>query len=144
MRRCSGFSRAMSYLKRLLQMNACLTRPLILSLCGVVRERMLPRIVVVTAKWVVSCTRNTCIQHLSRCSQTFLASSFFSESVFCFVWFFPSSLPPCVNTFLNFISLAYLPFRTRLLACLIWAAILHFSFRLHLFTSRCFVIGSPD
>ena len=31
-----------------------------------------------------------------------------------------------------------------LLACLIRAAILNFSFRLHLFTSRCYVIGSPD
>ena len=31
-----------------------------------------------------------------------------------------------------------------LLACLIRAAILHFSFHLHLFTSRCYVIGSPD
>ena len=43
-----------------------------------------------------------------------------------------------------FLSLAYWPFRTRLLACLIRPAILHFSFRLHLFTSRCFVIGSPE
>jgi len=34
--------------------------------------------------------------------------------------------------FLSFLSLAYWPFRTRLLACLIRAAILHFSFRLHL------------
>ena len=54
------------------------------------RERLLPRNVVVTAKWVVSCTRITCIQPLSRCSLTFPASSFFSESVclllslFCF------------------------------------------------------------
>ena len=31
-----------------------------------------------------------------------------------------------------------------LLASLIRAAILHLSFRLHLFTFRCFVIGSPD
>ena len=51
---------------------------------------------------------------------------------------FSSSFPPCV---LSFLSLAYWPFRTRLLACLIRAAILHYSFRLHLFTSRCFVIG---
>ena len=55
------------------------------------RERLLPRNVVVTAKWVVSCTRITCIRPLSRCSLTFPASSFFSESVcllllslFCF------------------------------------------------------------
>ena len=34
--------------------------PLILSLCGVVRERLLPCRVVVTAEWVVSCTRITC------------------------------------------------------------------------------------
>ena len=31
-----------------------------------------------------------------------------------------------------------------LLACLIRAAILNFSFRLRLFTSRCYIIGSPD
>ena len=36
---------------------------------------------VLQAEWIVSCTRITCIQPLSRCSQTFLASSFFSESV---------------------------------------------------------------
>ena len=46
-----------------------------------IRERLLPRSVVVTAKWVVSCTRITCIQPLSRYSLTLLASSFFSESV---------------------------------------------------------------
>ena len=60
------------------------------SLCGVVRECPLPRSVVVTAKWVVSCTLITCIQPLSRCTLTFPASSFFSESVcllllFCFL-----------------------------------------------------------
>ena len=112
--------------------------PLILSLCGVVRERLLPCRVVVTAKWFVSCTRITCIQPLSRCSLTLLASSFFSESVIVvFSLFF--------NIFSSsFFSLAYWPFRTRLLACLIRAAILYFSCRLHLFTSRCFVIGSPD
>ena len=59
----------------------CLMRLLILSLCGVVRERLLLCRVVVTAKWVVSCTQITCIQPLSRCSLTLLASSFFSESV---------------------------------------------------------------
>ena len=53
------------------------------ALCGVVLER--PRSVV-TAKWVVSCTRITCIQPLSRFSLTFLASFFFSESV-CFFLF---------------------------------------------------------
>ena len=50
-------------------------------LCEVVHEHLLPCRVVVTAKWVVSCTRITCIQPLSRCSLTLLASSFFSESV---------------------------------------------------------------
>ena len=55
--------------------------PLILSLCGVVRERLLPCRIVVTAKWVVSCTRIMCTQPLSRCSLTLLASSFFPESV---------------------------------------------------------------
>ena len=72
-----------------------LTSPLILSLCGVVRERLLPCRVVVTAKWVVSCTRITCIQPLSRCSLTLLASSFFSESVVVFSLFSPS-FSPCV------------------------------------------------
>ena len=36
---------------------------------------------VVTAEQVVSCTRITCIQPLSCCSLTLLASCFFSESV---------------------------------------------------------------
>ena len=95
---------------------------------------------VVTAKWVVSCTRITCIQPLSPCSLTLLASSFFSESVFVFTLFSPS-FPPWL---LSLLSLVHWPFRTRLLACLIRAAILYFSCRLHLFTSRCFVSGSPD
>ena len=99
----------------------------------------LPCRVVVTAKWVVSCTRITCIQPLSRCSLTLLASSFVSESVVVFSLYSPS-FSPCV---LSFFFLVYWPFRTRLLACLIRAAILYFSC-LHLFTSRCFLIGSPD
>ena len=37
--------------------------------------------VLLSAEWIVSCTRVTCIQPLSRCSLKFLASSFFSESV---------------------------------------------------------------
>ena len=45
----------------------------------------------------------------------------FSESVVVFSLFF-SSFSPCV---LSFLSLVYWPFRTRLLACLIRAAILH-------------------
>ena len=57
---------------------------------GVVRERLLPCRVVVTAKWIVSCTRITFIQPLSRCSLTLLASSFFSESVVIFSLFPPS------------------------------------------------------
>ena len=77
--------------------------------------------------------RFSCVQPLSRCTHTVLASSFF---------FFP--LFSSTMRFYLFFPLAYWPFRTRLLACLIWAAILHFSFRLHLFTSRCFVIGRPD
>ena len=63
--------------------------------CGVVRQRLLPCRVVVTAKWVVSCTRITCIQSLSRCSLTLLVSSFFSESVVVFSHFSPS-FSPCV------------------------------------------------
>ena len=108
---------------------------------------LLPCRVVVTAKWVVSCTRITYIQPVSRCSLTLLASSFFLESVVVFSPFSPS-FSPCVlsSSFFSFffLSLVYWPFRTRLLVCLITVAILYFSWRLHLFTSRCFVIGSPD
>ena len=53
------------------------------------------------------------------------------------VLFSLSSLPPYVFRF-------YLWLIGQLLACLIRGAILNFSFRLHLFTSRCYVIGSPD
>ena len=88
---------------------------------------------VVTAKWVVSCTGITCIQPLSRCSLTLLASSFFSDSVcllllFCFLslLFHHTSFFFIFGLLANSISLPD------------WAAILNFSFRLHLFTSRCF------
>ena len=67
-----------------------------------------------------------------------LASSFFSESVVVF------SLFPFFFTMRSFLSLVYWPFRPCLLACLIRASILYFSCRLHLFTSRCFVISNPD
>ena len=97
-------------------------------MCGVVRERLLPCRVVVTAKWIVSCTRITCIQPLSRCSLTLLASSFFSESVIVVFSLFSPSFSPSV---LSFLSLVYWPFRTHLLAYLIRAAILFFSCRLH-------------
>ena len=106
--------------------SRCLTRPLILSLFVSV---FCPA-VLLSAQWVVSCTRITCIQPLSRCSLTFLAPSFFSESVvvvvfcccfccccwllllfFCFVFvvgfplfLFPFSFPPCVLSFLLAIS----------------------------------------
>ena len=104
---------------------------------GLSRERLLPRSVVVTAKWVVSSTRITCIQPLSRCSLTFPASSFFSESVcllllFCFI-----SLLFHHTSFIFIFGL--LTNSYPLLACLIIAAILNFSFRLHLFTSRCYI-----
>ena len=94
--------------------------------------------VLLSAEWIVSCTRITRVQPLSRCSLTFLASSFFSESVVV-LFFCPFLFFSTMRSFF-FLSLAYWPFRTRLLACLIRAAILHYSFRLHLFTSRCFVI----
>ena len=48
-----------------------------------------------SAKWVVSCTQIMCIQPLSCCSLTCLASSFFSESVVVFS-LSSSSFPPCV------------------------------------------------
>ena len=72
---------------------------------GVVRERLLPCRFVVTAKWIVSCTRITCIQPLSRCSLTLFASSFFSESVVVFSLFSPS-FSPCVLLFFIFGLLA--------------------------------------
>ena len=118
-----------------------LTSPLILSLCGVVRECLLP-CHVVTAKWAVSCTRITCIQPLSRCSLTCLASSFFSESGVVSLSLSSSLLFHHAFFFVS--GVLAISSRTCLLACLIRASILHFSFRLHLFTSRCFVIGSPD
>ena len=136
---CPFVSRVISFIYDV-RVRGVVSRPLILSLCGVVRERLLPCRVVVTAKWLGSCIRVTCIQPLSRCSLTLLASSFFSESVaVVFSLFFPS-FSPCV---LSVLSLAYWPFRTRFLACLIRAAILYFCC-LRLFTSRCFVISIPD
>ena len=57
--------------------------------------------------------------------------------VVVFVLFSLSSLPPYVFRFyLGLLANSY-----PLLACLITAAILNFSFRLHLFTSRSYVIG---
>ena len=59
------------------------------SLCGLVCECLLSCHVVVTAKWVVSCTQITCIQPLSCCLVTLLASSFFSKSVVVVFSLFP-------------------------------------------------------
>ena len=102
--------------------------PLILSLCGVVR--VCCPAVLLSAEWIVSCRRITCIQPLSRCSLMFF---FLFRKCF---WFVFLSFPLLFHH-VFFLSLAYWPFHTRLLACLIRAAILHFSFCLHLFTSRC-------
>ena len=74
-------------------------------------------------------THITCIQPLSHCSLTLLASSFFLESVVVFSLFSPA-FSPCI---LSFLPLVYWPFCTYLLACLIRAAILHFSCHLHFF-----------
>ena len=62
--------------------------------------------------------------------------------VFCFLlfWFVVPLFFSFSVLFHYAFFLFYWPFRTRLLACLIRAAILHLSFRLHLFTSRCFVM----
>ena len=73
----------------------------------VVRERLLPRRVVI-AKWVVSCTLITCIQPLSHCSLTCLASYFFSESVVIFLSLFPLLFR---HSFILFLSLVYWPFQ---------------------------------
>ena len=51
----------------------------------------------------------TCLQPLSRCSLTLIASSFSLESVVFLC--FPPSFSPCV---LSFSTLVYWPFRTRL------------------------------
>ena len=116
--------------------------PLILSLCGVVRERLLP------CRVVVGCM--DCIVYTDYVYPAFVSLLadiscllFLFRKCCCFVFL---SFPLLFHHafFLSFLSLAYWLLRTRLLACLIRAAILHFSFRLHLFTSRCFVIGSPD
>ena len=73
----------------------------------VVRECLLP-CRVVTAKWVVSCTRITCNQPLSRFSLTLLASTFFSESVVVvFSLFFPSFFTMRSLIFLIFGLLAF-------------------------------------
>ena len=100
----------------------------------------MPRTVVVAARWVVSCTQITCILCPVARSQ-FLPLLF--GKWFVFVCFLFSSV---MRFFLVF-SLAYSsywPSHTCLLACLIWAAILHFSFYLHLFPSQSFVISRPE
>ena len=56
------------------------------------------------------------------------------------VLFSLSSLPPYVFRFYLWLIGQFVP----LLACLIRAAILNFSFRLHLFTSRCYVVLISD
>ena len=98
---------------------------------GLSRERPLPRSVVVTAKWVVSCTRITCIQPFSCCSLTFPASSFFSESVCCCCRCFVFSLFSSTIC-LSFLSLAYWPVRNR---C--WLAWLGQPFCISLFVCIC-------
>ena len=79
-------------------------RPLILSLCVVVRECLLPCRVVVTGKGVVSCTQIACIQPLSLCLLTLLASSFFSESVIVVFSLFAPSFSSCVLFLSRFIG----------------------------------------
>ena len=74
-----------------------------------IRELLLPCRVVVTAKWVVSCIRITCIQPLSRCSLTLLASSFFSESVDVVFSLFSPSFSLCVLSFYLFIFIISYP-----------------------------------
>ena len=73
-----------------------------------VRERLLPcRVAVGSVGLYRVLTRITCIQPLTRSSLTFPASSFFSESrvvVFCFLFLFFFSFPPCVLSFLLAIS----------------------------------------
>ena len=117
--------------------------PLILSLCGVVRERLLPGRVVVGLMDCIVYTDYVYPAFVSLLADISCLLFLFRKCC-CFVFLFSSSSPPCVLSFFFFLSLAYWPFRNRLLACLIRAAILHFSFRLLLFTSRYFVIGSPD
>ena len=119
--------------------------PLILSLRGVVRECMLPCRVVVG--WM------DCIVYTDYVYPAFVSLLadiscllFFCLLRKCF-WFAFLSFPILFHHaffFLLLLSLAYWPFRARLVVCLIRVAILHFSFRLHFFTSWCFVIGNPD
>ena len=139
---CPFVSRVMSFIYdvRVRGVVSMFNEPLILSLCGVVRERLLPCRVVVGLM--------DCIVYADYVYPAFV--SLFAD-ISCLLFLFRKccfvflSFPLLFHhAALSFLSLAYWPFRNRLLACLIRAAILHFSFRLHLFTSRYFVIGSPD
>ena len=80
--------------------SRCFTRPLSLSLFVSV---FCPA-VLLSAQVGCIVLRITCIQPLTRCSLTFSASSFFSESrvvvVFCLLFLFFVSFPPCVLSFL--------------------------------------------
>ena len=115
--------------------------PLILSLCGVVRGRLLPCRVVVG---LMECIVYTDYVYSAFVSLLADISCLFSFRKCCFVFLSFPLLFHHAALSSSFLSLAYWPFCNRLLACLIRAAILHFSFRLHLFTSRYCVIGSPD
>ena len=119
----------------------CLTRPLILSLFVSV---FCPA-VLLSALWVVSCTQITCIQPFDPLLADISCLLFLFRKCFlfvCLLFLFFFSFFPFLSHHVFF--LFYWPFRTRLIACLIRAALLHLSFCLHLFISRCFVIGSSD
>ena len=79
-----------------------------------------------SAEWIVSCTRIMCFGFVPLLTDI-SCLLFLFRKCFCFFshFLFFSTMH------LSFLSLAYWPFCTCLLACLMRAAILHFSFHLH-------------
>ena len=86
-------------------------------------------VVLLSTQWIVSCTRITCIQPLSRCSLTFLASSFFSDFFLfccCFLFLFFSSsfffLFSTMRSFFYLLAISYplvsLPFCISVFVCI--------------------------
>ena len=106
-----------------------------------VRERLLPCRVVVGSVDCIVYTDYVYPAFVPLLADISCLLSFQKVLLFCFS-LFSSSFPRCV--LFCFLSPVYWPFHTHLLACLIRAAIVHFSCRLHLFTSRWSVIASPD
>ena len=100
--------------------------PLILSLCGVVRERLLPCLVVVGLMDCIVYTDYVYSAFVSLLADISCLLFLFRK---CSFSLFSSSFPPCGSFFFCLWLIGHF-----VTACLIRAAILHFFFRLHLFT----------